>query len=94
MQNSKFWYISGKFEKMCLNVAEIASMPQLYIRNESFEPNLTTKFKYLLSKTVRQNPLVGLFLMPKNGPTSEFLRTGLDRRYLNIVVKLGSNDSL
>ena len=67
-------------------------MPQVYTHNGSFEPNFTTIFKYLLSKTVRQNRLLSLFLRPKNGPTSEFWRTGLDSRYLNIVVKFGSND--
>ena len=69
---------------MCLNMAKTASMPQVYIHNESFEPNLTTIFKYLLSKPVRQNSLGGPFFGLKNRPTSGFWRTVLDSRYLNI----------
>ena len=94
VQNGKFWHISANYEKMWLNIAKKASMPQVYTHNGYFEPNLTSILKYLMLKTVRRNPLLSVFLRPKNGPTSEFWRTGLDSRYLNIVVKLGSNDSL
>ena len=40
VQNGKFLHILAKVEKMCVNMAKIASMPQVYIHNESFEPNL------------------------------------------------------
>ena len=55
---------------MCLHVAKIDSMSQVYIHNWSFEPILTKTLKYLPSKTVRPNPLVSLFLKPENEPTS------------------------
>ena len=69
-------------------------MPRVYSHNRSFEPNFTTLVKYLLSKSVRQNPLVGPFFGLKKRLTSGFWRMALDSRYLNKVVKLGSNDQL
>ena len=30
MQNGKFWHVSANYEKMWLNTAKIASMPQVY----------------------------------------------------------------
>ena len=72
VQNGKFWHISAKFEKMCLNMAKKAFMPQVYSHNKSFEPNLSTIFKYLLSKPVHQNSLVGPFFGLKNRLTSGF----------------------
>ena len=95
IQKGQFWHILANFEKLCLNNAKIASMPQVYIHIWSFEPNLTAIFKYLLSRTVRQNSLSSLSVfLPKNRPTSGFWWTVLDSWYLKIVFKLGSNDWL
>ena len=41
MQNGKFWHFSANYEKMWLDTAKIATMPQVYTHNGSFEPNLT-----------------------------------------------------
>ena len=94
VQNIWFWHKLAHYEKMCLKKAKKGSMPRVSIHNWSFEPNLTAIFKYLLAKTVRRNPVLSVFLRPKNEPTIEFRRTVLDSWYLNIVVKLGSNDQL
>ena len=94
VQNIWFWHKLAHYEKMCLKKAKKGSMPRVSIHNWSFEPNLTAIFKYLLSKTVRRNPVLSVFLRPKNEPTIEFRRTVLDSRYLNIVDKLDSNYQL
>ena len=83
-------------KKCASNQQKQAQCPEfLFILDHlTFEPNLTTIFKYLMPKTVRRNSLLSLFLRPKNEPTIEFRRTVLDCRCFNIVFKLGSNDQL
>ena len=76
---------------------KIFLMSLVTIHNWSFAPNSTTTFKYVLSKTVRQNLLVGPLLFGlENRSTIGFWQTVLDSRYLNIVVrlKIGSNGQL
>ena len=81
-------------EEMTLNYEKTTSIPRVSIYNLSFETSLMRIFKYLLSKTIRQISLLFLFLRPKNGQISEFCRMVLSTKYLNIFVKLGSNDRL
>ena len=54
--------------------AKTTPIPRVSIHNLSFKPNLTRILRFLVSKTYRQNPLVGPFLGFKNKQTSEFCR--------------------
>ena len=103
-KNPSFFVIfvkKGKFSdilaypgKMSIKLAKKAPIPRVSIHNLSFETNLTNIFKYLVPKTVRQNSLIRSFSGLKNRQNSEFCRTVLDSRYLNLLFKLGSNDRL
>ena len=89
-----FWRIWAYCEEMALKCEKITPTPGVSIHNWSFKIGLTTIFKYLLLKTVRQNSLVCLFLRPENGRTSEFCRMVLNSRYWIKLVKVCSNNRL
>ena len=50
-----FSHLHASWNKMCIRIAKTTQIPRVSINNTSFKPNLTFKFRFLLTNMTLQN---------------------------------------